>query len=401
MKKKHPYPIFIIIILLGTLLAGLTYVGMIETDKDQMNNLGDFSTTTIFQKNNSQLFLLSPVQALFVSKNALIIGNDSLAFINDTLKTRIIYKPEKPEIWRNYFSGLLGESTSSDNLNRWDSALLKFKATFFKEWQRLSVQDSLRQKLSDEDQLTYILVSTIKNHPETAYFIEGKTIEKIDKSKLSFVDDIDLKKVNQQNKQYKHLLYGYFLISMALVILGITGLLQSKDIYKSLPVFKNTIERNELTQPEGDIKKVAEPAKKDTPGTDLTRIYMENFQKTYGDFYTNLELMTGFPSDEKAIQKAKQQLIEMGLHAHSFARAYLYNYLGRPNKEPNLILIFEQKIVKDLDAGLYRNLSLDGQKTNKRYRYLAQILAEMKISSLEGALLNNTYVSQDTLAQLR
>lgn len=401
-RKKFLYLIFAFIIALGSALAWISSKDKTPISTPPAIQLQNLSGTIIQQKQTEQLLSLTPIKAISVNKNNLIIGDDSLLFKTDTIQSSIVYLPVKPEVWKNYWSALLGESTQTDSSKRWSIALMKLRIALFAEWEILSRQNSWA-KLSDEQKLTYTIVGTIQNNPNLSFFIEGKNLRKSGKHNSNIVDDNGLVVINEYQKSESSRPLIYWLLSGALLLTGIAGILFTKKIPTTTTLIqeKKHDQRPEITTAELNTPEVKEHHTATGDDQDLFKKYIENFYKRYGDFYTNIELLTEYPTDELTKQKIKQRLVEMGLHAHSFARAYLFNYLDRPQKEPNTILIYEQKEVKDLDAKLYKILSLDGQETNKRYRYLAKIIAEMTINSLEGVLLSDTYVPSETFEHLK
>jgi hypothetical protein len=402
MQKKFLYLIFTFTIIFGLALGWFSYVDKIDESVTPAIKLQNLSGTIIKQNHTEQLLSFVPIKVVSVNKKFFIIGDDSLSFKTDTVQSVITYLPNKPDVWKNYWSALLGESGQTDNSTRWSIALMKLRIALFAEWEILSRQ-SIWAKLSDEQKLTYAIVGAIHNNPDSVFFLEAKTLRKSTRNSFKVMDDNGLIVVNQQERQVRSQNIQYYVLSLTLFLSGLAGILFTIKMPAIIsPIQKNNNEeRLETTDHELAVSKAVETGKDGRQEAEIIKTYMKNFLKRYGDLYTNIELLTEYPADEPGKQKIKQNLIEMGLHAHSFARAYLFDYLKRPKKEPNILLIYEAKEVKDLDAKLYKILSLDGQETNKRYRYLAKIIAEMTVNSLEGALLNDTYVSAETFKHLK
>lgn len=360
---------------------------------------------TLFEQN--QLLSFAPIKQISIGRNVLIIGADSLAFKTDTIESNIVCLPNKPNVWKNYWSAILGESFKNDGSRRWELTLLKVKTPLFEEWEMLSKQKGF-EKLNEEEQLVNVLVNTLETNPNLSFYIQDKLLQKSAKVNVKSLNSTGLVVSNQNSENIENIpsLIKWFL-PVALILFGVLGLFFTKKIdFTNIQVGEiitdKVIEEESFEVSLADMvlpKKIISDEGVLIKSEDHVRNYFENFQKIYGDFYTNLELLPEYPNDELTKQKIKQQLIEMGLHAHSFTRAYLLNYLSRPQKEPNILLIQEQKKVKDLTSDLYKILTLDGQKTSKRYRFLAKIIKEMNIDSLEGALLNDTYIPKEILTK--
>jgi hypothetical protein len=349
----------------------------------------------------NQLLSYGPVQLLRVAGNNLIIGEDSLTFRIDTIQSVVFRIPNKASVWRNYWSAALGESINTQESQRWNIAFQKVKNLLPAEWEAYSEAKGWN-RLSDEGKLAHTLISVIENNTGHTFLLQDKTLSRVAQIKFIPVPAgyLHISKASSVNTKLHHNKPD-LILSGLLCLMGITGLFFTKNIrYKeggesaaeSLPEPEES-EKTPLSMPvESPVQSIS-PSEKE----ELTRFYLENFYKKYGNFYTTIELFPEFPTDETTKTKVKQQLVEMGLHAHSFARAYLFDYLSRPEKEPNVILIQEQKKVQDLAPDLYKVLTLDGQKTSKRYRFLAKIITEIGIDSLDEVLLNDTYLTKEIL----
>lgn len=148
------------------------------------------------------------------------------------------------------------------------------------------------------------------------------------------------------------------------------------------------------------------PAAPDEPGDPVSthpdpkavfiETYAARFLARYGVFFDELQRIPVLP-DEAEARRARQRLVEMGLHAHALARTVYLNHLTPETAEPNVLLVLNDWRVTQLDPARYRPLTPDPYQTEKRYRMLLPILQDLDLGSLDGALLDDVAVSETQL----
>lgn len=346
-----------------------------------------------------KLLTYKDIQLLSISKPFLIVGDDSLLFKTDTIQTTVYQIPTKPFVWKNYWSALIGESSQSDDTKRWNSAMIKLELFMNAEQESLSKQKGWK-KLSEEEKFCHTLLATIEANPNCIFYIQNKEFQKglnIERKQMQ-VDNLVLSKKTEIEKPSIYDQNIMFL-PIILLLIGISGMIFTKRISNQEAFEEEKVvddveeEKPTLALPE----ELKHTHKAISENEKLVEKYFENFSKRYGDFFDMIETLPEYPTDEATKQQIKQQLVEMGLHAHSFARAYTFDRLNRPEKEPNLLLIQENKMVNELKPTDYKVFTKNPYETNKRYRFLRAILVEMNIGSLEGALLHDTYLPKEFL----
>lgn len=128
--------------------------------------------------------------------------------------------------------------------------------------------------------------------------------------------------------------------------------------------------------------------------------YATRFLARYGAFFDELQRVPVLP-DEAEAQRARQRLVEMGLHAHALARTVYLDRLTPETAEPNVLLVLNDWRVSQLDPARYRPLTDDPYQTEKRYRMLLPILQDLDLGRLDGALLDDVAVSETQLKPSR
>jgi len=124
-------------------------------------------------------------------------------------------------------------------------------------------------------------------------------------------------------------------------------------------------------------------------------IYLHNFYNRYKNFYGDIQKIPVQAEDWQK-HEIKRKLIEMGLHALSFARVCKLKKLHRIHDEPNVRLIIENITISELDPSSYRNYTDDPYKTEKRYHILRKIFQEMNLEHLD-AIVETVYISPEFL----
>lgn len=120
--------------------------------------------------------------------------------------------------------------------------------------------------------------------------------------------------------------------------------------------------------------------------------YLRQFYERYGDLYQYLHEIPIEP-DERQKQTIRRRLVEMALHAHSLARAYKHDpSLSRITDEPNLQLIWYDKQVGDLPPDRYKPFEQGAYAFSKKHQFLQEILQEMNLGHLNGALMQTIYL---------
>ena len=400
-NKTIIYILFGCIMGLSLLVLGY-FLTETSTEKPTLFSFNNPSNTIVKDGSQTKLLSYSIIKPIRVRKPYLIVGNDSLEFKNDTIQSTVFQVPVKVGVWKNYWSALIGESNQSDENIRWESVRSKWQYFIGSD---LTVFSKIKgwNYLSDEAKICHSLIHQIDQNPKQVIFIKNNLIEKSPEvSSIRIEPNANLFVTSSQKlnpnlaeiKTYKWLLPSLLFLCSLLGILLVKRL-KNLENTKIEEVISERMEEEQTTKSTTDEELIIEPTQLEKE--ELVNQYINNFITRYGDFYQKIEELSEFPKDEVSKQKIKQQLIEMGLHAHSFARAYSLNRLNRPQKEPNIMLIQENFTIKDLSENDYKVYSENPYETNKRYRFLRAILVEMNIGLLDGALLHDTYLPEKFL----
>ena len=168
----------------------------------------------------------------------------------------------------------------------------------------------------------------------------------------------------------------------------------TKDIFADTQLISNSADLVEKT--ESAIQQLPVPEKmNDRETVEAIENYLKHFYDRYKGFYGEVQLIPVEASDIQA-QNIRRQLVEMGIHALSFARAAKLSKLTRPNDEPNIRLILEQIDVGELPKSTYRMYTDDPYKTEKRYHILRRIFQEMDLDHL-NVLIETVCISPEFL----
>lgn len=384
-------------ILTGCLALINCYLQLLEEPeiKHQVEVKLNKPTHVLLQSNT--LLSIDTIEFIRLHNQKIIIGRDTLSFKKDKIQSIVYDLPEKQERWKEY---LMIKLAATKELN-FEIVLSKLMGQFETEWINLSKQKSWNS-LSDVQKCCHLLVNSIETNQDEVFFIAKNGLNRLPKANIKVINDkhLDLtsQKIDSAQNEIDGISWG---LTSGLILVSIIGIFfANRKITESIKHQQNHVQSIEIEEPplieKECIKEIEE--KNDSQYDSLVK-YFQNFHSRYGDFYTNIEQLPEFPTDELTKQKIKSQLVEMGLHAHSFSRALLFDYFRRPEKEPNILLIQMRQSVTDLDQNLYKTLTFDAYETSKRYRFLAKILIEMNIGSLDGALLHDTFLSKESLTQ--
>lgn len=121
--------------------------------------------------------------------------------------------------------------------------------------------------------------------------------------------------------------------------------------------------------------------------------YMTQFLARYDGFYRYIQEIPVRP-DAAQKQQIRRNLVEMGLHAHSLARAYKFDpTLQSLADEPNVTLILNGETVPSLPPSAYRTFTDDPQLFDPRYQFLREVLREMDLGQLDNVLAQKVYIA--------
>jgi hypothetical protein len=138
-------------------------------------------------------------------------------------------------------------------------------------------------------------------------------------------------------------------------------------------------------------EEIAPPMERQVPF--VLHQYLTRFVARYGGLYQFLQEIPVQP-DEAQKQQVRRWLVEMGLHAHSLARAYkLDPTLNALTEEPNILLILNDQTVKWLPETSYRTFVDDPNVFDRRYQFIHQVLRDMDLGELENALAQKIYIT--------
>lgn len=343
--------------------------------------------------------------SLKVVHEGLCIGSDTLPFMPDTVRKTVFWRPVSLVDWQQRFIEQVGEP-GTDSAQRMKTALAQCQAFMKPQLDSLAKNPDWK-KLPVALQLAHALFITLGEWPTGQVFtIEGSLL------RLTGVTSVSAPSVDSVSLLTAPLPPTVFLENNRwLMVLGLLAMLAGIGLtyWRSRPEgnlaqvdYLVTDEGLPDTQPEppgnsaleveneAPAFAVPEPTNEKPPS--VLDQYLTNFYVRYGDFYKFMQDIPIEPNDAET-QQIKCRLVEMGLHAHSLARAYRHNpSLDHLTDEPNLLLILHQQQVGDLPPLLVKTFTNDPHKTAKNVQFLQQVLQSLDIGQLEGVLLQNIYV---------
>jgi hypothetical protein len=336
---------------------------------------------------NQALLSFERIEIIKIQHQQIYFNQDTLLFKKDTIQGVVYDLPKDEGQWKKTLITKLGNNKEQN----FTTILSNLKSSFSIEWDNLSKQKSWNN-LSDVQKCCHLLVNSIEANQNEVFYLNKNQLNRLPKSIIKPINHQQLELTSSKNEEVTiQNDWQNWLLPFGLLAVGILGLIFTniksidKEVLESEPIKVEDTQTENLNTSEEDKKgEITENQE------DLLLKYFQNFQERYGDFYTIIEQLPEYPNDESIKQKIKNQLIEMGLHAHSISRAFLFNYLHRPEKEPNVLLILNKQLIADLDPSLYKIATTDAYKTNKRYRFLAKILSEINIDALNGALMHDS-----------
>lgn len=397
MNKLILYGLFGITFLVG--LAAVAYL-LTNQQSSKPDVLPLKQTPKILVSDSSQQMYLvtyDAVDLISIRKPYVLIGADSLEYQTITATGKPLYIPVKPAVWQNYWAGVLGASVPGREDQRWQIAQHKWRAFVQPELDSLNKQTGANT-LSPENQLCHALLHKILSNPAQTFFVRNKSLESTSFIKEWSTPDVAAIQIQVSDPVGEKFPKLSWLLTIMLLITGLAGLIYTRlantstEWPGSSPLAVIAEETDQKIQPSTGYV-LAEPDQE----VEAIRHYVRCFANRYGDFYQMLENLPEPITDEPTKKAIRRQLVEMALHAQSFMRASSLAKMQRPQGEPNLLLITNNWQVSQLDPQTYQLFTDDPYKTSKRYRLLQQILAEMHIGHLEGALLHDIYLTADYL----
>ena len=123
----------------------------------------------------------------------------------------------------------------------------------------------------------------------------------------------------------------------------------------------------------------------------LVSEYAKQFYGRYGDLFEQLQ-KTSIPPTEAEREAILRQLVEMALHAHTFAYFGIMDKLGRLNESPNARLLLENKAVSQLPEDQRKVFTTDPYQTDAKYRALYELLKSLNIKQLNVLAEDRIYI---------
>lgn len=356
-----------------------------------------------------ELLTYQPVHRLQRKSSGLLVGDLVLPVAPDTVGKSSYWLPISVADWRRSFVNWLGGS-GTDSAQRWQQARNQWQAFVKVQLDSLAANPDW-QKLSPEQQLAQALLVKLDRNSGTTFLIDGSLQRVANVESISVNSTSALSVLHQPIALSVGTGCDWVFASLGLLT-TLAGL--ALVFWKNRPPIEPDspqlpiLEENEELPTDVVDESTAEPEAERTQPDELTSIipaeiaerehlvidqYLTNFYARYGDFYKVIQDIPIEP-DEQDKRQIKRRLVEMGLHAHSLARAYKHNpALDRPADEPNLLLILENKQVGDLPAQAYKTFESGPYKSANNFQFLQQVLLSLDLGELEGALMQTIYLA--------
>ncbi|GHB88834.1 hypothetical protein [Persicitalea jodogahamensis] len=170
---------------------------------------------------------------------------------------------------------------------------------------------------------------------------------------------------------------------LAASILGVAGWSRGKTEEEA----ETNDEATETTNPE--ILEADSAAALAAVGeTTQVHAYVRKFYDRYGSLFEDLQTLP-LPPNDTARAVVLQKLVEMALHAHSFAYYGIMDRLAQLDQSPNARLLLEDCPASRLPHRLF---TTDAYQTDAKFRALYEIVKSVPIQELDVLLEDQVYV---------
>lgn len=346
---KNSTYIFILISLLGAWIAFKGYQ--------------DVQSTAIEEPNSVK----GPIyKSLYLDKSSLSIDSTAVAFtFNDSLK---LYEPVNNQLWHKKLKQVIDIGfNDADSLSR----LYAFET---------EARAFLKKKGLTTDSLTIF-------HGIVSFLKADSTIKQltINPNWLGFVQ-----KENTPAPSLNWELMGLGLTCILLSLLGIW--FTRNQVKKESESDTDAPKSDEIEAKELDLRLPSElvnktqeveisPKQATTEVPEILAEYAFKFIEKYGKFYDRIEQLPSELSEKERIDVLKE-LMEMGIHAHSFLREGRLNQWQYLSNSPNAQLILGVPVKQEKLKAYTENPTL----TDRKFRYLMKIIRQTGVTDIQAYL---------------
>ncbi|MBU1822896.1 MAG: hypothetical protein KKG00_15520 [Bacteroidetes bacterium] len=344
---------------------------------------------------------------LKTGKNALLDGTTGevwVAFKTDTISG--IKVPSEEHRWKRRLAHLLADPIQVDSMVQWQEAqakLLHFTA---------DERDSLDTKNISADGLLFhrflTRITSLQNRQRTTYLLDRQlysdqvaTVSMENKAKLQLgIGPIGV-------ASFPGWLDGAVGCWLLAAALGVAGWLRREDNSEKIDneEFSPPIAESETPVPYPArvtiSNEVAEPVNSSLPVPNvelaLIQLYARQFYKRYGTLFEELQ-QESLPLAIGTRERVLQQLIEMALHAHTFAYFGIMDKLGALDQSPNARLLLENRKLEAQPDPPIRVFSPRPYETDAKYRALYDLVKDLPLRELDVLLEDQVYIPPDFFA---
>ncbi len=344
---------------------------------------------------------------LKTGKNALLDGTTGevwVAFKTDTISG--IKVPSVEHRWKRRLAHLLADPIQADSTVQWQEArakLLHFTA---------NERDSLDTKNISADELLFhrflTRITSLQNRQRTTYLLDRQlysdqvaTVSMENKAKLQLaIGPIGVASF----PGWMDGAVGCWLLAAAL---GVAGWLRREQKPHQLENEGNVpiLAESETPLPSPAhatiSNEVAEPVNSSflVPNEELAliQLYVHQFYKRYGTLFEELQ-QESLPLAIGTRERVLQQLIEMALHAHTFAYYGIMDKLSALDQSPNAQLLLENRKLEGLPDPPIRVFSPRPYETDTKYRALYDLVKDLPLRELDVLLEDQVYIPPDFFA---
>lgn len=347
------------------------------------------------------------LQTLKAEANALLDGTTGevwVAFKTDTISG--IKVPTGDHRWKRRLAHLLADPIQVDSTVQWQEARVKLMRFTADE------RDSLDTKNINTDGLLFhrflTKINSLQNRQRTTYLLDRQlysdqvaTVSMENKAKLKLaIGPVGIASF----PGWMDGAVGCWLLAAAL---GVAGWWRREENSEKIDneEFSPPIAETETQVPSQAhatiSNEVAEPINSSfpVPNEELALIqqYARQFYKRYGMLFEELQ-QESLPLAIGTRERVLQQLIEMALHAHTFAYYGIMDKLSALDQSPNARLLLENRKLEGLPDPPIRVFSPRPYETDTKYRALYDLVKDLPLRELDVLLEDQVHIPPDFFA---
>ncbi|MFN8348837.1 MAG: hypothetical protein U0X91_27810 [Spirosomataceae bacterium] len=307
---------------------------------------------------------------------------------------------------------LLADSLRGDTTQQWQQTLIKLERFVADE----AATDDLAKKIKNTDALllhrVWSKINSLQNRHRLTYVLERSiNTEPLEKIMLSKDQRLQLALVPATapySPVWSWLALG---LGLAASFLGVWGWMvaersplpernpKEEKVEVEIPFTPQGESEEQATQEENSLsmllstETMAQESNYEAEWNLINR-YAKQLYERYGDLFEKLQ-EGNMPPTETERENILRKLVELALHAHTFAHFGMMDKLGRLEESPNVRLLLENINVSQLPEDQREIFTTRPDKTGVKYRALYEVLKSLNIKQLNVLTEDRIYISEE------